>query len=153
LGDQNYVASLYQQILGCGPEFPRLRDYPAIPPSTSNYFSDKVFDNWFTDVSVQKLETLGKICQNKKKNFHKWRESKKFENKIVSPKVFNQSFIMRRNLAPSQRKVGTGFVAPSFLGNVAIQKVTTTSTSIPMPFVAKVVSTTNHQQMTSSDSG
>jgi hypothetical protein len=60
---------------------------------------------------------------------------------------------MRRNLAPSQRKVGTGFVAPSFLGNVASPKVTTTSTSMPMPFVAKAVAATNHQQMTSSDSG
>ncbi len=113
-------------------------------------FQTKFLMNWFTDVSVKKLETFWKICQNK---FHKWRESKKFENKIVPPKVFNQSFTMRRNLAPSQRKVGTGFVAPSFLGNIAIPKVTTTSTSMPMPFVSKAVASTNHQQMTSSDSG
>ncbi len=39
------MASLNQQIFGCGPEFPRLWDYPAIPPLTSN-FSDKVFDEF-----------------------------------------------------------------------------------------------------------
>jgi hypothetical protein len=152
LGDKNYVASLNQQIFGCGPEFPRLWDYPAIPPLTSN-FSDKVFDELIHRCLSTKIRNPWKDLSKQKKFFHKWRESKKCENKIVPPKVFNQSFIMRRNLAPSQRKVGTGFVAPSFLGNVAIPKVTTTSMSIPMPFVAKVVSTTNHQQMTSSDSG
>jgi hypothetical protein len=58
LGDKNYVASHYQQILGCGPEFPRLWDYPAIPPLTSNYFSDKVFDELIHRCLSKKIRNL-----------------------------------------------------------------------------------------------
>ena len=38
---------------------------------------------------------------------------------------------MRRNFAPSQRKVGSGFTAPSFLGNVT--KSTIPAAAAPPP--------------------
>jgi hypothetical protein len=90
LGDKNYVASLNQQIFGCGPEFPRLWDYPAIPPLTSN-FSDKVFD-----------ELIHRCLSTKIRN--PWKDLSKQISSLCEEAAPSHRKITARRNVPSRRE-------------------------------------------------